>query len=418
MFADRVNINLRAGNGGAGVVAFKKEKGRLRGRPIGGSGGGGGSVILEADADMVSLLRYQRNPHHAAGNGTHGEGDRRHGRHGDDLVLPVPLGTLVYDDDGVLLADLVRGGQRVTALEGGRGGKGNAALVSREHKAPHFAEQGEFGADAWFTLELKLIADAALIGYPNAGKSTLISRLSAAKPKIADYPFTTLVPNLGVVAVGEREFVLADIPGLIEGAADGKGLGHEFLRHTERARVLIILLDPSSLQADDVATQYRVLREELAAHSPELTVRPHLVVINKIDLQPGAEDELAASLALDRVLAISAVTGEGLSELAYAILELVDQAARAEPDRQGYVLHRPLGGGFEVTHDGRTWVLTGRSVERAVAFDDLTVGSAADLAASRLERLGVEEALRRAGANPGDDVRIGELVFEFQDDDK
>ncbi len=415
MFADQVNINLRAGNGGAGVVAFKKQKGHLRGRPIGGSGGAGGSVILEADADMVSLLRYMRNPHHAAGHGTHGEGDRRHGRHGDDLVLPVPLGTLVYDDQGVLLADLVRGGQRVTVLEGGRGGKGNGALVSNEIKAPHFAEQGEYGADAWFTLELKLMADAALIGYPNAGKSTLISRLSAAKPKIADYPFTTLIPNLGVVAVDDREFVLADIPGLIEGAAEGKGLGHEFLRHTERARVLVLLLDPSSLQTDDLATQYRVFREELAAHNPDLIARPHLVAINKADLFPGQEPDLAASAGLGEVYSISAVTGDGLAELAFAILEHVEKIGRDEPDRQGYVLHRPLGSGFEVTHDGKTWVLAGRSVERAVAFDDLTVGSAADLAASRLERLGVEDALRRAGANPGDDVRIGDLVFEFRD---
>ncbi|HEY7822425.1 MAG TPA: GTPase ObgE, partial [Acidimicrobiia bacterium] len=217
MFVDRVRINLRAGNGGAGVAAFERIKGRPKGRPTGGNGGAGGSVILRADPSVATLLRYQRNPHHAAGDGFHGEGDNRHGKKGDDLVLEVPLGTVVWDESGVLVADLVEEGQEVVAVHGGRGGLGNAAFVGPANRAPSVAEQGEYGDEQWLTLELKLLADAALVGFPNAGKSTFISKVSAAKPKIADYPFTTLEPNLGVVSFDDREFVLADIPGLIEG---------------------------------------------------------------------------------------------------------------------------------------------------------------------------------------------------------
>ncbi len=274
MFVDRVHIEVKAGDGGAGVASFLRQKGRPRGKPTGGSGGRGGDVVLVADPDVASLLDYTRHPHWAAGSGTHGEGDLRHGRRGADRELPVPLGTVVRDPAGTVLADLVDPGQRVTVARGGRGGKGNAAFVGRAHRAPSYAEQGEYGEEAALTLELRLLADAALIGFPNAGKSTLISRLSAARPKVADYPFTTLEPHLGVVEIGDRQFVLADIPGLVEGAADGRGLGHEFLRHTERARVLVVLLDPTALQVEDVATQLGVLRNELARHSPELARRP------------------------------------------------------------------------------------------------------------------------------------------------
>ncbi|MGZ8756147.1 MAG: Obg family GTPase CgtA, partial [Acidimicrobiia bacterium] len=267
MFVDRVRVHLRAGHGGAGVVSFQKLRGKPKGKAIGGSGGKGGAVILRADPSMATLLTYKRNPHHEAGAGTHGQGDLRSGRQGDDLVLSVPLGTVVREDNGVVIADLVEADQHVTVLEGGRGGRGNAALVSRVHRAPNFCEQGEYGAGAWFEFELKLLADAALVGFPNAGKSTLISRVSAARPRIADYPFTTLEPNLGVVSFADREFVFADIPGLIEGAAIGKGLGHEFLRHVERARALVILLDPSPLQTESLLRQYDVLIDELAGHS-------------------------------------------------------------------------------------------------------------------------------------------------------
>lgn len=247
-FVDRVRILVSGGHGGAGAASFHRQKGRPGGKPNGASGGRGGHVRLVADARVASLLTFARHPHLTAGNGTHGRGDLKHGAKGDDLDLSVPLGTTVIADDGTVLADLVEPGQRLIVARGGRGGRGNAAFVSVERRAPTFSEQGEFGSEAWVRLELKVIADAALVGFPNAGKSTLISRASAARPKIADYPFTTLTPNLGVVSLGDREFILADVPGLIEGAADGKGLGHDFLRHVERARVLVILLDPTALQ--------------------------------------------------------------------------------------------------------------------------------------------------------------------------
>jgi GTPase len=411
MFVDRVRVSLRAGNGGAGVAAFERLKGRPKGKPTGGNGGPGGSVILRSDPSVATLLRYQRNPHHAAGNGTHGEGDLRHGKSGEDLVLNVPLGTVVRDDSGTVIADLVEAGQEVVAVRGGRGGLGNAAFVGPANRAPTLAEQGEYGEQAWFTLELKLLADAALIGFPNAGKSTFISKVSAAKPKIADYPFTTLEPNLGVVSFDGREFVLADIPGLIEGAAEGKGLGHEFLRHTERARVLVILLDPAETQTDPPEDQLRILRREIEDYSPELARRPSIVVMNKIDLDGArrAADELGA-------LPVSAITGEGLTEVLHAIADMVDQAEREAPERKGFVLHRPLGPTFSIEREDDAWRVEGRSAERAIAFADLTLPEAADMAAKRLARLGVDEALAEAGAVAGDEVRIGDLAFEFTPD--
>jgi GTP-binding protein len=413
MFVDRVRVNLRAGNGGAGVAAFERTKGRPKGRPIGGNGGPGGSVILRADPSVATLLRYQRNPHHAAGNGTHGEGDTRHGKSGDDLVLPVPLGTVVKDEEGTLIADLVSPRQEVVAVRGGRGGLGNAAFVGPSNRAPSVAEQGEYGDEEWFTLEMKLLADAALIGFPNAGKSTFISRVSAAKPKIADYPFTTLEPNLGVVSFDGREFVLADIPGLIEGAAEGRGLGHEFLRHTERARVLVILLDPAETQTDPPERQLEILRREIADYSPELASRPQMLIMNKIDIE-GAR---ALAESLDAI-AVSALTGEGLRDALHAIGDLVDEAERSAPERRGFILHRPLGPTFSIRREDEAWRVEGRSVERAVGFADLTVLEAADMAARRLSRLGVDDALVEAGAVAGDEVRIGDIAFEFSLDEE
>ncbi len=408
MFVDRVRVNLRAGNGGAGVVSFVRARGKPKGKPSGGNGGSGGSVYLRADNSVATLLRYQRNPHHAAGSGTHGEGDLRHGKSGKDLFLPVPLGTVVYDDAGTMLADLVEEGQEVEAVKGGRGGRGNAAFVNPSNRAPGVAEQGEYGRAEWLTLEMRLLADAALIGFPNAGKSTFISKVSAAKPKIADYPFTTLEPNLGVVAFDGREFVLADIPGLIEGASSGRGLGHEFLRHVQRARVLVILLDPSPTQERDPAGQLDVLRHEIEAYSPEIAARPSIVLINKADL--GGVDRQAADLG---AMPVSALTGDGLREALHAIADLVDRAEREAPARKGFVLHRPLGPTFTVRREGEAWRVEGLAAERAVAFADLTLPEAADMAAWRLDRLGVDRALLEAGAASGDEVRIGEISFEF-----
>jgi GTP-binding protein len=417
VFVDEARIRVRAGDGGAGVASFHKERGKPRGRPEGGSGGRGGDIVVTADSRVATLLDYRRHPHRRAGDGTHGQGDLQHGRRGTDLVLAVPVGTVVRDAAGTVLADLTEAGAQLVLLEGGRGGRGNAALAGVHRVAPTFAEQGEYGDEAEFILELKLLADAAIIGLPNAGKSTLISRVSAARPKVADYPFTTLEPNLGVVEVDERQFVLADIPGLVEGAAAGRGLGHAFLRHAERARALLLLLDPSPLQEMPVARQHGVLLEELSRHDSALAARPRVVAINKADLPGAAEAAASLEAALGRpVHLVSAITGAGLPALMHAVADLVDQAVRAAPDRPGYVLHRPAPPGFTIHREGERWVVRGKAAERAVALDDLTVPEAADFAAYRLARAGVDEALRRAGAVPGDEVQIGDLVFEFQDD--
>jgi len=419
VFVDEARIRVRAGDGGAGVASFHKERGQLRGRPEGGSGGAGGDVIVAADPAMATLLDYRRRTHRRAGDGTHGEGRGRQGRRGEDLVLAVPVGTVVRDAQGIRLADLAAPGQRLVVLTGGRGGRGNAALASSRHLAPTFAEQGEYGEETWLTLELKLPVDAAIIGFPNAGKSTLISRVSAARPKVADYPFTTLEPNLGVVEVDERQFVLADIPGLVEGAAEGRGLGHAFLRHAERARVLLLLLDPSPLQELPVARQHEVLLAELERHDPALAARPRVVAVNKADLPEAADAASALAAARgETVHLVSAVTGQGIEALMHALADVVARVGREAPAQPGYLLHRPVPPGFTVHREGERWVVAGKAAERAAALDDLTVPEAADVAARRLARAGVDEALRRAGARPGDEVQIGDLVFEFQEDDR
>jgi GTPase len=409
VFVDRVRVQLRAGNGGAGVVSFVRQRGKPKGKPSGGSGGDGGAVFIEADASMPTLLGYRRNPHHAASDGSHGRGEMRHGRHGEELIIKVPLGTVISDDEGTILADLVEAGHKVRVLEGGRGGRGNAAFFSPKMRAPSICEQGEYGAEEWFTFEMKLLADAALVGFPNAGKSTFIASVSAAKPKIADYPFTTLQPNLGVVEIGDRQFVLADIPGLISGAAEGRGLGHEFLRHVERARVLVILLDPSPLQTETPAAQLEVLLGELDRFSSELSARPRLIVINKGDLPEATE----AALAVPEAMVVSAATGVGVPALLHRIADLVGEAVRSAPEREGFVLHRPAGEGFTIRREIDGWVVEGVAAVRAVRFSDLTHPQAADVASRRLGRLGVDHALAEAGAEAGDLVRIGGLEFEF-----
>ena len=413
-----MRVHVQGGSGGAGVASFLRQKGRPRGKPIGGSGGAGGNVVFEADPNVATLLRYARKPHWRGGDGAHGEGELRHGAHGDDLVLSVPLGTVVRDEHGVVLADLVEPGQRYVVANGGKGGRGNASFVAPDRKVPTFSEQGEYGEEGWFVLEMKVLADAALVGFPNAGKSTLLSRVSAAKSKIADYPFTTLTPHLGVVTVDDREFALADIPGLIEGAAEGKGLGHEFLRHVERAHVLVMLVDPTDGQTASYREQLDILRHELAAHSPELAQRPALVAINKSDALAIDAIEIAqwSDELAEPVFLISAVTGDGLDALLHAIADEVDRHERTAPERASYVLHRPLGADYGISREGDMWVIAGRAAERAVNLDDLTVPEAADVAAHRLRRIGVDDALRSAGAVPGDDVRIGAIVFTFDPD--
>ncbi len=330
----------------------------------------------------------------------------------------MPEGTQVKDQDGTLLADLAHHGDRWRAVEGGRGGRGNASFLSNRRRAPAFAEQGEVVDEVWFDLELKLQADVALVGFPNVGKSTLISRVSAAKPKIADYPFTTLEPNLGVVRTDDAEFVMADIPGLIEGAAEGRGLGHQFLRHIERARVLVVLCDLAPADGVSVDDQQRILLDELRRYEPDLVDRPRLVVGSRVDLI----DEADAPDGLD--LLISSVTGQGVDELVGRAATLVAEARAAEPadDEEvrgpAFVLHRPGAEPFDIhREDDGTFVVDGREARRAVALSDLTDVQALEVAHGRLKRLGVDRALARAGAGPGDTVRIGGLAFDYEPED-
>jgi GTP-binding protein len=335
MFVDEIDIFVKGGDGGAGCVSFRREKYVPRGGPDGGDGGHGGSVYLEADPALTTLLDFHYQRHYHAPRGIHGQGNNCAGAAGDDLVLRVPVGTVVTDrDTSELVGDLTDPGQRVLAIRGSRGGRGNARFASSTNQAPRRADLGRPGPERWLHLELKLLADVGVVGFPNAGKSTLVSRLSAAKPKIADYPFTTLVPSLGIArADGDRSFVIADLPGLIPGAAEGKGLGHQFLRHTERTRVLVHLLDPDPNTGRDIAADLDTVNAELAAYSSELAARPQIVVVNKADLLEGAAPETLD--AVERVrrrcaeagqtfLIISAATGRGLTELVRAIAARLD----------------------------------------------------------------------------------------------
>jgi GTPase len=404
-FVDVAQCNVKGGDGGAGCVAFRRESHVPRGGPDGGDGGRGGDVWLQASRNCASLLAFRDHPHRKATSGTHGSGKKQHGVGGKDLVVDVPEGTVVYGPDNELLADLVRHGDRWMAARGGQGGRGNARFLSNARRAPSFAEQGEYGEERWLRLELKLLADAALIGFPNAGKSTLISAISAAKPKIADYPFTTLEPHLGVVRWRDREFVLADMPGLIEGAAEGRGLGYQFLRHIERARVLVVLCDLAPIDGRSPEEQARVLLDELGRYRPDLLDRPRVIVGSKVDVATEPFDGLA----------ISAVTRDGLDELISQIAVLVDEARASLGDPEPFVILRPSEQGFSVVREGtHAWRVNGRPAERAVALADITTTDALAYMQQRLRRMGVERALAKAGARDGDVVRIGgiELTYE------
>ncbi len=409
-FVDESGLHVKAGNGGAGAVSFRREAHVAKGGPDGGDGGDGGDVWLVADRNVASLLGFRDHPHRRAGDGTHGGSKRAHGRRGADLVVPVPEGTVARDQSGGVLADLVHEGDRWLAAEGGQGGRGNASFHSNRRRAPSFAEQGEEGEERWLRLELKLMADVALVGLPNAGKSTLISAISAAKPKIAAYPFTTLEPHLGVVRYDDVEVAVADIPGLIEGASEGRGLGHRFLRHLERARVLVVLVDLASVDEVAPERQEEVLLTELGRYQADLLERPRLTVGTKADLAASLETPVDWSGPR-----ISAVTGEGLRWLVGQMARLVGEVRAAEPKPEAFVVHRPGGEGFRVEREGAGFVVVGRSAERAVAVNDLTNRDALVYVQERLRRLGVDRALARAGARPGDTVRVGSMTFDYQE---
>ncbi len=414
-FVDETQLNVRAGDGGAGCVSFRREGPVAMGGPNGGDGGKGGDIWLVADHNVASLLAFRDYPHRRADNGVHGKGKDLHGKRGADLEIAVPEGTVVSDMySGELLAELLNHGDRWRAAAGGRGGRGNARFLSNKRRAPSFAEQGENGENRWLKLEMRLMADVALVGFPNVGKSTLISVVSAAKPKIANYPFTTLEPHLGVVSLDDTtEFVLADIPGLIEGASEGKGLGHQFLRHVERARVLCLLVDLAPMDGVSVHEQESVLLRELGNYRPELLDRPRLVVATKADavdptvmsFEPNGDDRLV----------ISAVTGQGVRELVGRMAALVHEARQSEPVGESSVILRPTPLGSTVTRVAdNEFRIEGRDVERVVALNDITTAEALAYIDYRLERLGVMKLLAHAGVSDGDVIWIGEFSFEYR----
>jgi GTPase len=430
-FADEALLKVAGGHGGNGCMSIRREKFKPLGGPDGANGGRGGDVVLEVDPNVNTLLDFHRRPIRRAGNGKPGEGSNRTGAEGGDLIIGVPDGTVVKTADGRVLADLVGAGTRFVAAPGGKGGLGNAALASPRRKAPGFALKGEPGEEHDLVLELKSIADIGLIGFPSAGKSSLIAAMSAARPKIADYPFTTLIPNLGVAEAGEVEFVIADVPGLIPGASSGKGLGLEFLRHIERCSALVHVIDCATEEPGrDPLTDFEVIEAELAAYSEltgtNLAARPRLVALNKIDV-PEARDlaDLVRETLTERglpVFEVSAATREGLRELGFAMAELVAAARAAapapEPTRTVIRPEPASGPDFEIvrTPEGGYFV-RGEKTRRWVLQTDFSNDEAVGFLSDRLARLGVEEALAAAGAVPGDLVLIGEesdpVVFDW-----
>ena len=437
-FVDQVQLHLQAGRGGNGCVSIRREKFKPLAGPDGGAGGNGGDIVLVADPQVTTLLEYHRRPHRAAENGGYGAGDYRAGTNGEELALRVPVGTVVKDEQGEVLIDLTEPGTRFVAARGGIGGLGNHALASTKRKAPGFALLGTAGWGGTITLELKTIADVAFVGYPSAGKSSLIAAMSAAKPKIADYPFTTLHPNLGVVEVADHRFTVADVPGLIEGASEGKGLGLDFLRHVERCSALLHVLDCATLEPGrDPLSDLEVIRAELAAYEvPEgqtpLLERPQLVALNKIDVPEARElaDFVRPELEAQgyRVFEISTVSHEGLRELSFALAELVESAraqlVESQRQQERIVLTpKPVDarGGFRIVTEGGTYGtlyrVLGEKPERWVEQTDFANDEAVGYLADRLQKLGVEDALVKAGATAGSTVVIGPgsgIVFDWE----
>jgi GTPase len=424
-FVDRVVLHVTGGKGGNGVASVHREKFKPLGGPDGGNGGHGGDVILRVDPEVTTLIDYHHESHRRGTNGKPGQGDHRSGANGESMVLPVPDGTIVSTLSGEVLADLVGPGAEMVVAAGGRGGLGNAALASKARKAPGFALLGEAGEERTVVLELKVVADVGLVGFPSAGKSSLVAAVSRARPKIADYPFTTLVPSLGVVTAGDTTYTVADVPGLIEGASSGRGLGHDFLRHIERCAALLHVVDCATIEPGrDPLTDLDVLERELATYGG-LSDRPRLVALNKIDV-PDARD-LAEMVAPDlrargyAVYLISAATREGLRELTYAMAEVVEAARKASaevvPTR---IVLRPHGTAdeeFTIEKVDGAWHVRGQKPQRWIRQTDFSNDEAVGYLADRLNRLGVEERLTSLGAQVGDDVVIGDddnaVVFEF-----
>ena len=431
-FVDECTVHVQGGRGGDGTTSFRREKHVPRGGPDGGDGGRGGDVVLVADQGTTSLLDLHRAPHRRAENGERGRGDNQDGRNGADLVVTVPVGTVVHDDAvGEEVADLARPGQRVVVAQGGRGGRGNAAFATKHRRLPRFHEHGEKVPERTLRLELKLIADVGLVGFPSAGKSSLIRSLSAATPRVEAWPFTTLTPHLGVMRAGAAgdatDVVLADVPGLVEGAAEGKGLGHQFLRHIERCSVLVHVLDAAPFDPErDPVADLEIMRDELRRYQPSLLDRPQVVVLNKLDLPDGrAMAELyEQQLAGEDPIGVSALTGDGLDTLRWRLAELVGEARGAAEEAEvaaedAPVVLRPLRARDDVAvtlDDSGAYRVSSDRVERWVRMLPSDNREAMRYLEGRLRRAGVEKALVRAGARTGDEVVIDDLLFEFRPD--
>ncbi|MBM7623110.1 GTPase ObgE [Sporohalobacter salinus] len=428
MFVDEVSIKVEAGSGGDGATSFRREKYEPEGGPNGGDGGPGGDVILTVDEGLNTLLEFREKKFYQAESGENGQEKNKHGKGGEDLIIEVPPGTVVYDNEtGEVMADMTAEGDELVVAEGGRGGRGNARFKSSTRQAPRFSENGEPGEKKEFKLELKLLADVGLVGFPNVGKSTLISSVSAAKPEIGNYHFTTVEPNLGVVKTGNYgSFVMADVPGLIEGAHSGVGLGDDFLRHLERTKVILHVLDVSGFEGRDPIEDFEVINEELEKFNSKLSQRPQIVAANKMDLPAAKEniDEVKKELEKEgyEVFPISAVTGQGIDELIKAVDKLVQKTEEAVETEIGdedkeVVIKGPQPAGeedeFEIIKRDDLYIVKGEEIERKVAMVDLTNEDSAYHFARRLQEMGIEDALKEHGINDGDTVKIGEVEFEY-----
>ena len=421
MFIDKARIYVEAGNGGDGMSSFRREKFVEKGGPNGGNGGRGGNVILRADNSLNTLIDFRYKRKFIAKRGDNGGVSNMTGHRGEDVIIKVPLGTVVRDDEtNIMIADLTEDGQEFVAAKGGRGGKGNACYATSTKRAPTFAEKGEPGTKGWLRLELKLLADVGLVGYPSVGKSSIISRVSAAKPEIAAYHFTTLTPVLGVVRLSEEQsFVLADIPGLIEGAAEGVGLGHDFLRHIERTKVLLHVVDVSGCEGRDPIEDFEKINHELEAYSARLARRKQLVVANKMDLPDSADNFVILKEYVEEkgyeIMPVSAATGEGLQELMWKAWEMARQYV-AEPEEEIGVVEEGDPDSFEIIRgaEDADFEVKGKNIERLVAMTNFDNSEALYRFQLIWKRLKIEEALLEAGIQEGQTVRILDMVFNYQ----
>lgn len=424
MFVDQVKVYIKAGNGGNGLVAYRREKYVPLGGPAGGDGGDGGNVIFEVDEGLNTLMDFRYQKHFKAKRGENGMNQKQHGKNAEPMIIPVPPGTTVKDDDtGEVIADLLEHKQQAVIAGGGRGGRGNARFATARNPAPEIAENGEPGRERYIQIELKLIADVGLVGFPSVGKSTLLSVVTAAKPKIADYHFTTLAPNLGVVETpDQRSFVMADLPGLIEGAHEGIGLGHQFLRHVERTRVIVHIIDMAAMEGRDPFEDYVAINQELQAYDNSFKDRPQIIVANKMDM-PSAKDNLAAfrsQLQDDyQIFPVSAITRDGLNELLFSVADTLDTIPKdtkpiEEIEERVIYRYQKEKEPFQVTRDpDGAFVLSGERLEKLFKMTDFNRDEATRRFARQLRGMGVDEALRKKGAEDGDTVRLFDYEFEF-----